>query len=95
LLLIEVKRFLKHERPYGGSDLKLLQKYVKRFILQSNKPKKAFGADYVNKTKGNNRCKKRKRGDGSGSRRKAVGLPTKRDSRKRKLRLRLPIYNNV
>jgi len=95
LLYIEVKRFLKHELPYSGSDLKLLQKYVKRFILQSNKPKKALKTDQVNKTKGNNRCKKRKRGDDSGSRRKTFGLPTKRDSRKRELRLRLPIYNNV
>jgi len=95
LLFIEVKRFLKHELPYSGSDLKLLQKYVKRFTLQSNKPKKALGAGYVNKTKGNVRAKKRKRGDDSGSRRKAFGLPTKRDSRKRELRLRLPIYNNV
>ncbi|WP_315564472.1 hypothetical protein [Alloprevotella tannerae] len=95
MLFIEVKRFLKHELPYGGSDLKLLQKYVKRFILQSNKPKKALGAGYVNKTKGNVRAKKRKRGDDSGSRRKTFGLPTKRDSRKRELRLRLPIYNNV
>lgn len=63
--------------------------------MQSNKPKKAIMVAQVNKTKGSNQRKKGKRGDDSGSRRKVFGLPTKRDSRKRELRLRLPIYNNV
>jgi len=95
LLFIEVKRFLKHELPYSGFHLKLLQKYVKRFIVQSNKPKKAIMVAQVNKTKGSNQRKKGKSGVDRSLRWYSFDSSKKSDSRKRELRLRLPIYNNV
>ena len=49
----------------------------------------------VNKTKGSNQRKKGKRGVEGPLRGGSSDSSKKRDSRKRELRLRLPIYNNV
>lgn len=49
----------------------------------------------VNKTKGSNQRKKGKSGVGRSLRWYSFDSSKKSDSRKRELRLRLPIYNNV
>ena len=63
--------------------------------MQSNKPKKAIMVAQVNKTKGSNQRKKGKSGVDRALRWYSFDSSKKRDSRKRELRLRLSIYNNV
>lgn len=63
--------------------------------MQSNKPKKAIMVAQVNKTKGSNQRKKGKSGVDWSLRWYSFDSSKKSDSRKRSIRLRLSIYNNV